>query len=348
MSENSRSSNDTERRCSAVAMAEMMSAVIPTRPGGPEVLRLVERLTPQPSKGEVLIKVGYAGVNPHDVGQRKLGVPPVGATDVLGLEVSGEIVSIGEGVAAERLGEHVAALVDGGGYASYCLSEGELAFPTPAGVDDRDAAALPEGLFTAWLNLVDLGGLASGATALIHGGTGGVGSIAIQMAKALGCKVVATASSADKCGYVASCGADIAVNRSGGFRRRMQRGDCRPRGACYPGCCGGTLRGTQPRRSGDGWLYCSHIGWRQPDLRRAFGRHHGQEGSRHGLPAATFVARPQTVDPASIKATLWPRVGDEIRPLIDSIYPIADVVEAHRRLDAKLNVGKILLDFTSF
>src|SRR5215510_3044863 len=173
--------------------------------GGPEVLRLAERPMPEPRDGEVLIRVAAAGVNRPDIMQR-LGKypPPPGASDIPGLEVAGEIVG---GVEA-AIGRHVCALVSGGGYAEYCVAPLEQCLPIPAGIPEPHAAAIPETFFTVWTNLFERAGLARGERVLVHGGTSGIGTTAIQLARARGAIVFATAGSADKVAACRRIGAD--------------------------------------------------------------------------------------------------------------------------------------------
>jgi len=326
-------------------MTDTMRAVIPSAPGGPEVLTLVERPLPPVGPDQVMIRVAYAGINRHDVGQRRRGAPPAGATDVLGLEVSGTIIAAGANVAAARIGEPVCALVNGGGYATHCLAEAGLALPQPPGLDEKQAAAVPEALFTAWFNLIDLGGLSAGDWLLVHGGAGGVGSIAIQLAKLLGCHVITTASSAEKCDACRRIGADVAVNyRTDDFVAAVEH------------ATGG--RGVQVVLDVAGGLYA------EPNLRALApdGRivHLSSGGTPiYSAPLQLIMSKRAHITGAllrplpltakltlakELQAKIWPRLGRGIRPLIDSVFALEDVVSAHRRFDANLHIGKILLD----
>jgi NADPH2:quinone reductase len=192
--------------------SEMTAIAIPA-PGGPEALVAEQRPLPRPGEGEILIKVAAAGVNRPDVMQRKGLYPaPPGASDIPGLELAGEIVATGPGSGRWKVGERVCALVSGGGYAQYCVAHGEHALPIPAGLSPVEAAAVPETFFTVWTNLFDRGGLKSGETALVHGGSSGIGTTAIQLAKAFGATVIATAGSDEKCEACRKLGADVAIN----------------------------------------------------------------------------------------------------------------------------------------
>ncbi len=189
-----------------------MNAITIVRAGGPEVLQVVTRPLPQPAAGQVLIKVAFAGINRHDCGQRNRGFGPPGATDIPGLEVAGEVAAVGPGVTRWKAGDRVCALVNGGGYAQYCLAAEEITLPIPERFDLKLAASLPEALFTAWLNVFMLGRLKAGEWLLVHGGSSGVGTTAIQLARLEGANVVATAGSAAKCDVCVKLGAASAIN----------------------------------------------------------------------------------------------------------------------------------------
>ena len=189
-----------------------MTAIGIKSPGGPQMLVPEERPVPQPGPGEILVKIAAAGVNRPDVMQRMgLYPPPPGAPDIPGLEIAGEVVALGPDVKRWKVGDRVMALVIGGGYAEYCLAHESHALPVD-GLSMVEAAAVPETFFTVWHNMVERGGLKSGETFLVHGGTSGIGTTAIQLAKALGARVIATAGTAEKCDACRKLGADVAVN----------------------------------------------------------------------------------------------------------------------------------------
>jgi NADPH2:quinone reductase len=189
-----------------------MTAIGIKAPGGPEALVPEQRAVSAPGAGEILIKVAAAGVNRPDVMQRQgLYPPPPGAPDIPGLEIAGEIVALGPNVNRWKAGDRVMALVSGGGYAEYCLAHESHALPL-SGLSMVEAAAIPETLFTVWHNMVERGGLKSGETFLVHGGTSGIGTTAIQLAKALGARVITTAGTPEKCEACRKLGADVAVN----------------------------------------------------------------------------------------------------------------------------------------
>src|SRR5690349_11480030 len=196
------------------ALPATMTAIEITEPGGPEVLKPGSRPMPLPGAGEVLIKVAAAGVNRPDVMQR-MGQypPPAGASDIPGLEIAGTVAAVGLGVHHSKVGDEVCALVTGGGYATYCVAPEPQCLPVPKGLGMTEAAALPETCFTVWTNLFERGALKAGETVLIHGGTSGIGTTAIQLAKALGAQqIFATAGSRDKCHACEKLGASRGID----------------------------------------------------------------------------------------------------------------------------------------
>ena len=194
-------------------LPEMMTAIEISSFGGPEVLVPCQRPVPLPQTGEVLLKVAFAGVNRPDVIQRKgLYPPPPGASDIPGLEVSGTVVAVGEGVGADKIGERLCALVTGGGYAEYVIARLEHCLPVPAALSMAEAAALPETLFTVWHNVFERAYACDGESILIHGGTSGIGSMAIKLGKLFGLTVIVTCGSDNKCAAAKALGADHAIN----------------------------------------------------------------------------------------------------------------------------------------
>lgn len=190
-----------------------MTAIAIRAPGGPDMLVAEPRPVPQPGEGEVLVKVAAAGVNRPDVMQRQgLYPPPKGATDIPGLEIAGEVVALGAGVKRWKLGDKVMALVVGGGYAEYCPAHESHCLPVPASLSLSEAAAVPETFFTVWHNTFERGALKAGETLLVHGGSSGIGTAAIQLAKAFGARVITTAGSPEKCAACRKLGADLAIN----------------------------------------------------------------------------------------------------------------------------------------
>src|SRR3954447_4946018 len=190
-----------------------MTVVAISKPGGPEVLVPEQRALPQPGPDEILVKVQAAGVNRPDVAQRSGAYPPPpGASDLPGLEIAGEVVALGAGVSRHQLGDRVMSLVAGGGYAQYCIAQDAQAMAVPPSLSIEQAGAIPETLMTVWHNVFERGGLSAGETLLIHGGSSGIGTMAIQLAKAFGAKVIVTVGSQDKADACLKLGADVAIN----------------------------------------------------------------------------------------------------------------------------------------
>ena len=190
-----------------------MTVVGISKPGGPEVLLPETRSVPVPGPGEILVKVMAAGVNRPDVAQRSGAYPPPpGASDLPGLEIAGEVVALGEGAAKHKLGDKVMSLVAGGGYAQYCIAQDAQAMAVPPSLSIQEAGAIPETLMTVWHNVFERGALKPGETLLIHGGSSGIGTMAIQLAKAFGSKVIVTVGSQDKIDACLKLGADRAIN----------------------------------------------------------------------------------------------------------------------------------------
>jgi len=207
-----------------------MKAIGMAGPGGAEVLKVQEMAVPQPGTGQLLVKVAAAGVNRPDILQRKGGYPPpAGAPATLGLEIAGEVVAMGEGCVRFKTGAKVCALVPGGGYAEYAVVAEANALPVPAGQNMIEAAALPETYFTVWTNVFERGALKTGETFLVHGGSSGIGTTAIQLAKHFGARVIATAGSAEKCRYCERMGADLAINyKTTDFVAELKARELRP------------------------------------------------------------------------------------------------------------------------
>ena len=326
--------------------ANLSRAVVAPTPGGPEALTLVERPIPAPAAGEVLIRVAAAGINRPDVLQR-LGqyAPPPGASDVLGLEVAGEIVALGEGATRHRLGERVSALVAGGGYADYCLAPESLALPIPAGLTDVEAAAIPETYFTVWTNVFDRGGLKAGETLLVHGGTSGIGVTAILLAKAFGAQVIVTVGSEDKAKAARDLGADVAINyraqdfvaatkaATGGAGAHlildMVGGDYTPRNYAAARECGRIVQ--------IAFLHGPKVEMNLAPLMMKRLTHTGSTLRPRSIAEKAAIAD-------ALQAKVWPLIAaGRCKPVIDSMFPLADVAQAHARMESSEHVGKIVL-----
>jgi len=324
----------------------MMTAIDITEPGGPEVLKPVSRPVPSPAQGEILIKVVGAGINRPDVFQRKGAYPPPpGAPDIPGLEVSGTVAAIGAGVTAWQEGDPVCALVAGGGYAEYCVAPVEQVLPIPKGIDLADAAALPETFFTVWTNVFDRGALQSGETLLVHGGSSGIGTTAIQMAKNLGATVLATAGSAEKCALCEALGAAKAINYRDEDFEAVLKTETNKKGVdVILDMVGGDyvaknirLLAPEGRLVFIAFLKGSKA---EVDFNRVM---------RHRLKIMGSTLRPQSVAAKGriaghLRKTVWPLLDSgAVRPIIDSRFPLADAAKAHALMETSAHMGKILL-----
>jgi putative PIG3 family NAD(P)H quinone oxidoreductase len=320
-----------------------MTAIDPAAPGGPEVLEPVARPVPAPGAGEVLIRVHAAGVNRPDVLQRQGLYPmPPGAPTIMGLEVAGE-VAVGSG--RWQVGDRVCALVSGGGYAEYCVAPAGQCLPIPEGLDFIAAAGLPETYFTVWSNLFDRGRAAAGETVLVHGGTSGIGTTAILLAKAFGLTVIVTAGSPEKCAAARGLGADHAIDyRASDFVDKVA------------GITGG--RGVDVVLDMVGGDYIP----RNLACLADDGRHVSialQRGAvaevnfglvmRRRLTLSGSMLRPRSVAfktaiAAALEAKVWPLfAAAKLRAVSDTTFALADAADAHRRMEAGDHVGKIVL-----
>ncbi len=325
-------------------MAEMMRAVEITAPGGPEALHLTERPIPQPGPGEVLIRTAGIGINRPDVLQRMgLYPPPEGASDLPGLEVSGIVEACGAAVKQGCVGDRVCALLPGGGYADYAVANHGLCMPVPDGISLRDAAGLPETVVTVWANLFQDSELRAGETLLIHGGTSGIGTMAIQMASAHDASVLATASSDAKCAAAKALGADHA------FRYDTDDWDDRVRAAGGADVVLDIAGGDFFRRN----LVCLKPGGRHVSiafLRGATGEVDIFSLMRKRLRITGSTLRARTNDEkaslcASVVGMVWPWISDgKMAPKIDRVFPLAQAENAHRHMEAGDHIGKILLE----
>ncbi len=331
----------------AARLPETMTAMGFDAPGGPDVFRPEALPVPQPRAGEVLIRVAFAGINRPDVIQRQGFYPaPPGASPIPGLEIAGEIVALGEGVGREMLGQKVCALVSGGGYAEYCTADIRHCLAVPQGLSLADAAALPETLFTVWHNVFERGYAREGETLLVHGGTSGIGTMAIMLAKAFGLTVITTAGSSGKCDAARALGADRAIDyKSEDFVQEvktftggkgvnivldMVSGDYVPRNlACL---------------AEDGrHVTIAVLGGLKATIDMALVMR-----KRLMLTGSTLRARSAEFKGLladEIVATAWPLIVDgTIRPVMDQTFPLAEAAAAHARMEAGDHIGKIVLE----
>lgn len=323
---------------------ETMRAVVAPQPGGPEALLIVERPVPEPGVGEVLLKVQAAGVNRADILQRQGRYPPPpGVTDVLGLEAAGTVAALGPGVDAFAVGDPVCALLAGGGYADFVTVPAGQVTSAPVGLDLPSAAGLMEVACTVWSNLVMVAGLHAGQTVLVHGGSSGIGTTAIQVAKLLGAQVVTTVGTAQKAAAVASLGADLAINyREDDFTAVMKDAGLAADiildiiGAKY-------LASNITVLAPDGHLVVIGLqGGVNAELNLA-----ALLAKRGSISATSLRARPVEEKSAIVAATvagLFERVtAGTIRPVIDRTFPLEEVAAAHERLESSAHIGKIVL-----
>lgn len=330
--------------------AEMMLAIDPDAPGGPEVLVPVARPVPKPAAGEVLVRVAAAGVNRPEVLQRQGKYPPPpGAPSILGMEIAGTVVALGEGVDDALLGKQVCALIAGGAYAEYAAAPAGQCLAVPEALTLVEAAALPETLFTVWSNLFDRGWAQPGETVLVHGGTSGIGTMAIALAKAFGLKILVTAGSDEKCDAARALGADLAINyKAQDFVEEVKAFTAGKGVEVVLDMVGGDY---VPRN-----LQCLAEDGRHVSIAVQGGANATipiWDVMRRRLTLTGSTLRPRSVEFKSLLADelrrhVWPLVAEgKIRPVIDRAFPFTEAAEAHRRMEAGAHVGKIVLTFDS-
>lgn len=330
-----------------VKIPARMTAVAISQPGGPLVLKAEKRAVPEPEEREILIRVLAAGVNRPDVLQRKGAYPPPpGASDLPGLEVAGTVAAIGPGVKRWRVGDAVCALTPGGGYAEFCKVHETNALPVPAGFTMTEAAALPETFFTVWHNVFERGALKAGETFLVHGGSSGIGTTAIQLAKAFGATVITTAGSAEKCEACRTLGADLAID--------YKHEDF--------------VEAVKTFTSGKGAnVILDMVGGNYVDRNYSAAAVEGrivQIATQAGATASADVSkimvkrlvhtgstlRPRTIEfkgavAAALEAQVWPLLtARRVVPVMDMIFPFKEAWRAHERMEEGSHIGKIVLD----
>jgi len=323
-----------------------MRAIEIKQPGGPEVLVPAKRLVPKAGKGEVLIRVAAAGVNRPDILQRQGAyAPPPGASDLPGLEVAGEIVAIGPETPRWKVGDRVTALVAGGGYAEFCPAPAPQCLPIPGRLGMTEAAALPETFFTVWTNVFERGRLKAGESFLVHGGSSGIGTTAIQLASRFGAKVFTTAGSPDKCSKCKELGASVAVNyRADDFVQVIER----ETGGKGVDLILDMVGGDYINRN----LQCLAVDGRLVQI--AF-----LKGSKAEINFASLMVKRQTVTGSTLRPRsvaekgaiaqaleekVWPLIAaGQVRPLIHATFPLEQAVEAHRLMESSAHLGKIVL-----
>ena len=325
----------------------MMKAIEIREPGGPRVLMMCERPVPQPGENEILIRVKCAGVNRPDVLQRTGNyAPPPGASDLPGLEVSGTVEAAGPGVSRFAAGDTVCALTAGGGYAEFVTVHETNALPVPAGFTFSEAAALPETYFTVWHNVFQRGGLQPGESLLVHGGSSGIGTTAIQLAKAFGATVFATAGSAEKCAACTDLGADLAINyRDTDFVEAVREATGGKGVDVILDMVGGDYIGRNYQAAATGGRI----------VQIAFLKGRKAEADFSLLMVKRLTHTGSTLRPRSIafKGGLAAELGEKVWPLLDQrkiapvmdrIYPLAEAWRAHERMEEGNHIGKIVLE----
>ncbi len=329
-----------------MSLPETMTAIEISEFGGPEVLKLATRPVPKPSANDVLIRVAAAGVNRPDAIQRAGHYPPPpGQSDLPGLEVSGEIVALGDGVEGVSIGDHVCALTPGGGYAEYCIAPAAHCLPVPDGVSISDAAGIPETSFTVWHNVFQRAYLRGGESFLVHGGSSGIGTTAIQLAKAMGAAVYTTAGSDVKCAACRDLGADIAINYRDEDWALVLREKTELRGVdvILDMVGGDYIQKNIDSLAIDGRL--SIIAF--------------LTGATANLTLSRFMVKRQTMTASTLRAQsdaskaaiafelkekVWPMfAAGQIKPIIDSKFPLTDAAQAHQRMESSGHIGKIIL-----
>ncbi|QNQ11827.1 NAD(P)H-quinone oxidoreductase [Sphingomonas alpina] len=323
-----------------------MRAIDPDAPGGPDVLRIVERPVPVPGPEEVLIRVAAAGVNRPEVMQRKgLYPPPPGAPSILGMEVSGTIVAVGDGVMKEIIGQPVCALISGGAYADYAVAPWGQCLPVPEALSMVEAAAMPETLFTVWTNLFERGYASEGDTVLVHGGTSGIGTMAIALANLFGLTIIVTAGSDEKCAAAKALGADHAINyKTQDFVAEVKAITAGKGCAVVLDMVGGDYL---PRN-----MQCLADDGRHVSIAV-------QGGLTATIPIFEIMRRRLTLTGSTLRPrdtafktlvadelsrTVWPHVAaGRLKPVIDRTFPLAEAPAAHERMEAGDHVGKIVL-----
>ncbi len=332
-----------------MAQAQTMVAVAMEEPGGPEVLVLEERPLPIPADDEILVAVAAAGVNRPDVMQRKGHYPPPpGAPDILGLEVSGVVARAGRDVSRWREGDNIVALLPGGGYAEFCTVHETMALPLPKGLTLVEGAGLPETTFTVWHNVFQRGLLRRGEWLLVHGGSSGIGTTAIQLAKAFGAFVAVTAGSDEKCRACERLGADLAVNyRTAEFVEAVGEATGGLGADVILDMVGGDYLGRNIAAAAEEGriVQISTLAGAvtEVDLRKIMGK-------RLTLTGSTLRPRPLAFKAElarTLEEAVWPVIAQgRYKPVIDKLFPLAQVVEAHRRMDGGEHIGKIILTMT--
>lgn len=323
-----------------------MTAIAIRAPGGPEMLQPEERPVPAPGPGEILVKVVAAGVNRPDVRQRQGNYPPPkGATDIPGLEIAGEVAALGVGVKRWKPGDKICALVAGGGYAEYCLAYEPHALAVPAALSMIEAAAIPETFFTCWQNMFMRAEVKPGDWVLVHGGTSGIGTTAIMLAKAFGGKVITTAGSAEKCQAARKLGADVAVNyKTEDFVAATKEATGGAGANLIVDIVGGDYVDRNYEAAAEQGTIAQVSFTGGPKATANFARLMQKRLHHTGSTLRPRTVAEKAAIARGIEDKVWPQVAaGKIRPVIDSTYPLAKAGEAHARMESSQHIGKIVL-----
>ncbi|WP_282606671.1 NAD(P)H-quinone oxidoreductase [Pelagibius sp. Alg239-R121] len=328
------------------SLPSTMTAIEISEPGGPEVLVPCERPVPSPGPGEVLIEVAAAGINRPDLLQRTGGYPPPpGASDIPGLEVAGRIATLGADVDGLEVGDEITALVAGGGYAEYCVAPAPQCLPIPKGLSVVQAAALPETFFTVWTNVFDRGGLQPGESLLVHGGSSGIGTTAIQLASALGARVLTTAGSAEKCQACVELGAERAINYRDEDFVQIAKDLTGGKGVnVVLDMVGGSyVQRNISALAPDGRLcYIAFLGGSKAEVNLA-----PVMLKRITISGSTLRPRPVAFKAeiaGNLQKTVWPLIeAGKIAPVIHKTFALRDASQAHSLMESSTHIGKIVL-----
>lgn len=323
-----------------------MTVVAISKPGGPEVLVPETRAVPVPKAGEILVKVAAAGVNRPDVAQRSGSYPPPpGASDLPGLEIAGEVVALGEG-AAHKIGDKVMSLVAGGGYAQYCIAQDAQAMTVPSSLSMQEAGAIPETLMTVWHNVFERGALKAGETLLIHGGSSGIGTMAIQLAKAFGAKVIVTVGSQDKASACLKLGADVAVNyKTEDFVEAVKKATGGNGADVILDMVGGDyIDRNYDAAAVEGRIVQIAFLSGTPKASANFAKLMVKRLHHTGSTLRPRSNADKAAMVAAIEAKVLPLLREgRVKPLMDSTFPLEKAADAHRRMETSEHIGKIVL-----
>ncbi|UWP89246.1 NAD(P)H-quinone oxidoreductase [Aliiroseovarius crassostreae] len=324
-------------------MTDMMRAVEISTPGGPEVLKLIDAPIPTPAYGEILIKVAFAGVNRPDAIQRAGNyAPPPNASPLPGLEASGEVAAVGEGVTNWNIGDKVCALLPGGGYAEYVTTPAAHALPVPEGMGLREASCLPETYLTVWSNVFMRGGLQAGERFLVHGGSSGIGTTAIQLANHFGARVFTTAGSDEKCAVCTDLGAERAINYRDEDFVEVLKGEGGANLILDMVGGGYIARNIRALATEGRMVHIAFLSGPKAEINFA-------QIMAKRLTVTGSTLRPQS-DLAKAKIAeellekVWPLLDQgTVKPVLDQVFPLADAHAAHARMETSQHIGKICL-----